>query len=56
MAGPKFSVSQITTFHQTYEQDLDCYREAGVEGVGVWEFKLPEGDDADALARSATPG
>lgn len=47
----KFSVSQITTFHQTFEQDVACYREAGVEGMGVWEFKLPEsGGDADALA------
>lgn len=56
MAGPKFSVSQITTFHQTYEQDLDCYRQAGVEGVGVWEFKLPEGNDADSLARLRASG
>ena len=47
MAKPKFSVSQITTFHQTFDEDLASYAAAGVEGVGIWEFKLPEdGDDA----------
>jgi sugar phosphate isomerase/epimerase len=50
MAEPRFSVSEITTFHQTFEQDVACYREAGIEGIGVWEFKLPEGGDAEALA------
>lgn len=50
MAGPRFSVSEITTFHQTFEEDLAAYREAGAEGVGVWEFKLGEGRDAEALA------
>jgi sugar phosphate isomerase/epimerase len=56
MADPKFSVSEITTFHQTYEQDLETYREAGVEGVGIWEFKLPEGKDAESLARLRDSG
>ena len=51
MAEPKFSVSEITTFHQTFDEDLATYREAGVEGVGVWEFKLPEGDDAETVAK-----
>jgi sugar phosphate isomerase/epimerase len=51
MAEPKFSVSEITTFHQTYEQDLATYSEAGAEGIGIWEFKLPEGDDADSVAK-----
>jgi sugar phosphate isomerase/epimerase len=56
MSEPKFSVSEITTFHQTYEQDLDCYQQAGVEGVGVWEFKLPEGKDGDSVARLRDSG
>lgn len=51
MADPKFSVSEITTFHQTYDQDLAVYREAGAEGVGIWEFKLPEGEDTDSVAK-----
>ena len=50
MAEPRFSVSQITTFHQTFEEDVACYRDAGAEGIGIWEFKLPEGKDAEALA------
>ena len=51
MAKPKFSVSEITTFHQTFEEDLASYAAAGVEGIGVWEFKLPEGDDAETVAK-----
>ncbi|MFQ5426748.1 MAG: sugar phosphate isomerase/epimerase family protein [Gaiellales bacterium] len=50
MDKPRFSVSEITTLHQSYRDDLDLYREAGVEGLGIWEFKLPEGEDAESLA------
>ncbi len=56
MAEPKFSVSEITTFHQTFEQDLATYVEAGAEGVGVWEFKLPEGPDAESVAKLRDSG
>jgi len=56
MAEPKFSVSEITTLHQTFEQDLACYREAGAEGIGIWEFKLPEGDDAETVAKLRASG
>ncbi len=55
MAEPRFSVSQITTFHQTFEQDLATYHEAGAEGIGVWEFKLGD-DDADTVARLKESG
>ena len=55
MAEPRFSVSEITTFHQTFEQDLATYREAGAEGIGVWEFKLGD-DDADTVARLKESG
>jgi sugar phosphate isomerase/epimerase len=55
MTDPRFSVSQITTFHQTFEQDLATYREAGAEGIGVWEFKLGD-DDADTLSRLKESG
>jgi sugar phosphate isomerase/epimerase len=51
MPDPRFSVSEITTFHQTFDEDLAAYREAGAEGVGVWEFKLPQGEDADSVAK-----
>ena len=56
MAKPKFSVSEITTFHQTFDEDLASYAEAGVEGVGIWEFKLPEGEDAESLAKLKDSG
>jgi len=56
MAEPKFSVSEITTFHQSYDEDLAVYREAGIEGVGIWEFKLEEGKDAESLAKLRDAG
>ena len=56
MAEPKYSVSEITTFHQTFEEDLATYREAGADGVGIWEFKLPEGGDAETLAKLRDSG
>jgi sugar phosphate isomerase/epimerase len=56
MATPKFSVSQITTLHSTYDDDLANYPAAGAEGIGIWEFKLPEGDDANSLAKLRDSG
>ena len=50
MAEPKYSVSEITTFHQTFGADLATYREAGADGVGIRESKLPEGGGAETLA------
>jgi sugar phosphate isomerase/epimerase len=55
-AEPRFSVSEITTFHQTFDEDLAIYREAGAEGIGIWEFKLGEGSDADAVAKLRASG
>jgi sugar phosphate isomerase/epimerase len=52
---PPFSISEVTTFTATFEEDLAAYRAAGVDGVGIWEFKLPKGQDArsvDALRAS----
>ena len=57
MAKPKFSVSEITTFHQTLRRGSRELRGAGAEGVGIWEFKLPEGDDdREALAKLKDSG
>jgi sugar phosphate isomerase/epimerase len=51
MAEPRYSVSQVTTFHQTFEEDVATYSKAGIGGMGVWEFKLGEdGRDAELLA------
>jgi sugar phosphate isomerase/epimerase len=46
---PRFSISQITTLTSTFAEDVEAYRQAGADGIGVWELKLPEGEDAAAL-------
>ena len=45
---PPFSISQITTLAATFESDLRAYAAAGVDGIGIWEIKLPEGGDDQA--------
>jgi sugar phosphate isomerase/epimerase len=45
---PPFSISQITTLGATFEADLRAYAAAGVDGIGIWEIKLPEGGDDQA--------
>jgi sugar phosphate isomerase/epimerase len=45
---PPFSISQITTLGATFEADLRAYAAAGVDGIGIWEIKLPEGGDNEA--------
>jgi sugar phosphate isomerase/epimerase len=46
---PRVSVSQITTFRSSFREDVHDYAAAGLDGIGVWELKLPEGGDAEAL-------
>ena len=43
---PRFSISAISTLPASFEDDLRVYRDAGAEGIGIWEIKLP--DDAEA--------
>jgi len=45
---PPFSISQITTLGAAFEADLRAYAAAGVDGIGIWEIKLPEGGDDQA--------
>ena len=55
MSYPPFSISEVSTYPATFEEDLAAYKAAGVDGVGIWEFKLPKGEDArsvDALRAS----
>ena len=37
---PPFSVSQFTTWHQTFEQDIELYKSLGLDGIEVCERKL----------------
>ncbi|TMM18983.1 MAG: sugar phosphate isomerase/epimerase [Actinobacteria bacterium] len=43
----RVSISQITTVSASFADDLDAYRAAGTDGIGIWEFKLAE----DSLER-----
>lgn len=42
----KSSISQITTFSATFAEDVAAYADAGVDAIGIWEFKLAD-DAAD---------
>ena len=53
---PPFSISQITTLGATFEADLRAYAAAGVDGIGIWEIKLPEGGDDLALEQLEASG
>lgn len=48
-APPAFSISQITTLESPFAQDVRTYAAAGLDGIGVWELKLPATGDAEAL-------
>ena len=39
----------MTTLASTFANDVRAYSAAGVDGIGVWELKLAEGGDAEAL-------
>jgi sugar phosphate isomerase/epimerase len=47
--APRVSVSQITTLRSSFVDDVQAYARAGVDGIGVWELKLGDGEDARAL-------
>lgn len=50
----KLALSEISTIGASFEDDVAAYAEAGFDGIGIWEFKLPEDDDANiALLREA---
>jgi sugar phosphate isomerase/epimerase len=47
---PRFSISQVSTLTAGFGDDLRAYAAGGVDAVGIWELKLAEGRDEDALA------
>ena len=53
---PSVSVSQITTLRSSFADDVRTYADAGLSGIGVWELKLPEGGEAEALELLAESG
>jgi sugar phosphate isomerase/epimerase len=53
--GPRVSISQISTFSASFAADLAAYTAAGLDGIGLWEFKLgEEPDDAELAALQAS--
>jgi len=50
--SPGVSISQITTVTQSFTDDLDDYRAAGADGIGIWEMKLED----DSLERFQASG
>lgn len=50
MPEPSFSISQVSTLQASFAEDVEAYAAAGVDGIGIWEMKLPQGADAESLA------
>ena len=48
----RLSISQITTVSATFDADLDAYRAAGADAIGIWESKLA----GDSLERFRASG
>ncbi len=38
----RLSINELTTFRWSFEEDVRHYREAGVDGIGVWRQKLSD--------------
>ena len=53
---PKFAISQVSTLAASFGDDVRAYAAAGADGIGVWELKLGEGGDAEALEQLAASG
>jgi sugar phosphate isomerase/epimerase len=50
LTPPLLSISQISTFPRSFGDDLAAYAAAGLDGIGIWELKLPAGlGDTEAL-------
>jgi len=46
----RVSVSQVTTLTASFADDVRTYAAAGLDGLGIWEMKLGDAQDGDALA------
>lgn len=48
----RLALSEISTVNATFEEDVAAYAAAGFDAIGIWEFKLPDDDEANlALLR-----
>jgi sugar phosphate isomerase/epimerase len=55
-ALPGFSISQVTTLHASFAEDVAAYSAVGADGIGIWELKLTPGDDERALEQLDASG
>jgi sugar phosphate isomerase/epimerase len=46
---PRISVSQVSTLTAGFADDIRAYASAGLDGIGIWELKLGDGPDGEAL-------
>jgi sugar phosphate isomerase/epimerase len=53
---PPFSISQVSTLAASFGDDVRAYGGAGVDAIGIWEQKLGERPDAEALEQLAASG
>jgi sugar phosphate isomerase/epimerase len=51
-----FSISQVSTLAASFAEDVRAYAAAGVDGIGVWELKLGDRPDDEALEQLAASG
>jgi sugar phosphate isomerase/epimerase len=47
---PRISVSQVSTLAAGFADDVRTYAAAGLDGMGIWEMKLGDGPDDEAVA------
>ena len=53
---PRFSISQVSTLASSFADDVRAYAAAGADGIGVWELKLGDGPDGEAVEQLAASG
>ena len=53
---PRFSISQVSTLAASFGDDVRAYAAAGVDGIGVWELKLGDATDEQALEHLTASG
>ncbi|MBI3463054.1 MAG: sugar phosphate isomerase/epimerase [Planctomycetes bacterium] len=39
---PKLSINEMTTYRWSFDEDVLHYRELGIEGMGVWRWKIAQ--------------
>ena len=53
---PLFSISQVSTLTASFGDDVRLYAAGGLDAIGVWETKLGDGPDGEALEQLAASG